>query len=67
VFEEDQVTIGKIKGSQQIEDPWHPLTPGRPLSPTVHSSLLEIGSMFQMFLSGIIDNPGVVDIKAFFT
>jgi hypothetical protein len=66
VFEEGKVTIGKIKESKQREDPWHPLSPGRSLFPAVCCSLLEIGNTFPKCLSGIMNNPGLVDIKAAF-
>jgi hypothetical protein len=66
VFEEYKVKMGKNKESRQREDQWHLLNPGRPLFPTVGCSLLEIGNMFPKSLSGIMNDPGLVDIKATF-
>jgi hypothetical protein len=66
VFEEGKAAMGKNKGFQQREDPWHPLSPGRPLFPAVRCSLLEVGSIILKSLSGTMNNPGLVDIKAAF-
>jgi hypothetical protein len=66
VFGEGKVTMGKNKDSQERESPWHPLSPGRPLFPAVRCSLLEVGSIILKSLSGTMNNPGLVDIKAAF-
>jgi hypothetical protein len=66
VFEEEKVTREKNKGSHQREDPWHPFSAERPLFSAVLHLLLEIGSTFLKILSGIMCDPGLVDIKAAF-
>jgi hypothetical protein len=57
--------MGKNKGSQQREDTWHPLNPGRPLLPVVCCSLLEMGNLFLKSL--VMNDPGLADIKAALT
>jgi hypothetical protein len=38
-LEEGMVPMGKNKGTQQREDVWHPLSPGRPQFPAGHCLL----------------------------
>jgi hypothetical protein len=48
---------------QLREYTWHSLSPERPLFPAVHCLWLEIGSTFLKFLSGIMNDHGLVEVK----